>query len=110
MEAVIGAALEEFARFRNEEVGEEELGRAKEHLVGQLFLSLETSDELGFYYALQEIQKLPIMTPEELAVKIKAVTPGEIKGVANDLFRNEGLNLAVIGPFKGKSFSGILKV
>ena len=110
MEAVIEAALGGFARFRNEEVGEEELGRAKEHLVGQLFLSLETSDELGFYYALQEIQKLPIMTPEELAVKIKAVTPGEIKGVANDLFRNEGLNLAVIGPFKGKSFSGILKV
>ena len=109
MEAVIGAALEEFARFRNEEVVEEELERAKEHLVGQLFLSLETSDELGFYYALQEIQKLPIMTPEELAVKIKAVTPGEIKGVANDLFRNEGLNLAVIGPFKEKSFGGILK-
>ncbi|MBI4034194.1 MAG: insulinase family protein [Candidatus Brennerbacteria bacterium] len=110
IEIVIKAALEEFARFRTEEVGKEELERAKEHLIGHLFLSLETSDELAFYYALQEVQKLPLMTPEELAAKIKAVTAGEIRAVASDLFKNEGLNLAIIGPFKEKSFSAILKV
>lgn len=110
IETVIEAALGEFDRFRKEEVDRKELERTKEHLIGQLFLSLETSDELGFYYALQEIQKLPLMTPEDLSAKIKAVTPEEIRSVANDLFKNENLNLAVIGPFKGKSFSGILKV
>jgi len=110
IESVIKAAAEEFARLREEEVGKEELERAKEHLVGNLFLSLETSDELAFYYALQEVQKIPLTNPEELARRIKAVTPEEIKSVANDIVRNDRLNLAVIGPFKGKSFSDILKV
>ncbi len=110
IEMVISAAIEEFNRFRSEEVDKGELERAKEHLVGNLFLSLETSDELAFYYAFQEIQKLPLITPEELARKIKAVTSEEIKAVAEDLFKNESLNLAVIGPFKEKSFSDILKM
>jgi predicted Zn-dependent peptidase len=110
IDIVIKAALEEFARLKEEEVGGEELERAKEHLVGNLYLSLETSDELAFYYALQEVQKLPLTAPDELAWKIKAVSPGEIKSVANEIFRSERLNLAVIGPFKEKSFGDILKV
>lgn len=110
IEDVIKAGLEEFARFREEKVNAAELSRAKEHLVGTLFLSLETSDELAFYYGLQEVQNLPILTPEALAKELKAVTAEEIQAVARDLFRNEGLNFAVIGPFKDKSFGDILKV
>ncbi|KKU93797.1 MAG: Peptidase M16 domain protein [Candidatus Jorgensenbacteria bacterium GW2011_GWA1_48_13] len=110
LEDVIKASLEGFARFRDEKVGEAELERAKEHLVGNLFLSLETSDELAFYYGLQEIQNLPILTPDALAKEIKAVSAEDIQSVARDLFRNEGLNFAVIGPFKEKSFSDILKI
>lgn len=107
---VIKTALQEFARLRDTPVDKKELERAKEHLIGHLFLSLETSDELGFYYALQEVQKLPLVPPEELAAKIKAVRSEEIQAVAAELFKNEGLNLSVIGPFKEKSFSDILKV
>jgi len=110
IEEVIKAALGEFARLRDEKVGAAELERAKEHLVGNLFLSLETSDELAFYYGLQEIQHLPILTPAALARELKAVTAEEIQAVARRLFKNESLNLAVIGPFKDKSFSDILKV
>lgn len=107
---VISAALEEFARLRDKEVSENELQKAKEHLIGHLFLSLETSDELAFYYALQEVQQMPLLTPQKLADRLKAVTAAEVRAVANDLFRNEGLNLAVIGPFKDKSFLDILKI
>ncbi len=107
---VIKASLTEFARLRDEKVSAAELERAKEHLVGTLFLSLETSDELAFYYGLQEIQNFPILTPDALAEKIKAVRAEEIQAVARDLFRNESLNLAVIGPFKDKSFGDILRI
>jgi predicted Zn-dependent peptidase len=110
IEDVLKTALEEFIRLREKLVDKKELERAKEHLIGHLFLSLETSDELAFYYALQEIQKLPALTPKEMAAKIKAVTPEEIRAVANDLFKDENLNLSIIGPFKEKSFSDILKV
>jgi len=110
LEDVIKAGLEEFARLRDEKVKAAELERVKEHLVGNLFLSLETSDELAFYYGLQEIQNLPLLTPAALAQEIKAVTAEEIQAVARALFRNEGLNFAVIGPFQDKSFSDILKI
>jgi predicted Zn-dependent peptidase len=110
LEEVIRAGLEEFARLRDEKVSTAELERAKEHLVGNLFLSLETSDELAFYYGLQEIQNLPLLTPAALAQEIKAVTAEEIQAVACALFRNEGLNFAVIGPLQDRSFSDILKI
>jgi predicted Zn-dependent peptidase len=53
---------------------------------------------------------LPLASPEEVADKIRAVTNDDIQTIAKELFQNKNLNLAVIGPFKEKSFSDILKV
>ena len=110
LEAVIKAGLQEFAKFKTEKVGSQELQRAKDHLIGRLFLSIETSDEIGYFYGGEEVMGLTLQTPEALAEKIRAVTAEEIQSVANDLFKNESLNLTAIGPFKDKSFLDILKV
>ena len=110
LETVLKASLEEFAKLKNERVGPEELNRAKEHLIGHLFLSIETSDQLAFFYGAQEVMGTLILSPEETAQKIKAVTAEEIQRVARDIFQNNRLNLALIGPFKDKSFSDILKL
>lgn len=107
---VIRAGLEEFARFRSEPVAEKELQRAKDHMNGGLFLSLETSNQLGYFYGGQEAMGRPVETPEEIATHIEAVTSAEIQAVARDLFTNERLNLAAIGPFKDTSYGDILKV
>ncbi len=110
LEKVIEVSLAEFKRFKNELVPEKELERAKEHMLGGLFLSLETSDELGYYYGMQEIMERELVTPEKLAKKIRAVTAKDIRNVARDLFKNNRLNLALIGPFKEKSFKNLLSV
>ncbi|MEK7086720.1 MAG: pitrilysin family protein, partial [Patescibacteria group bacterium] len=110
VETVIKSSLEEFARFKNEKVGAEELQRAKDHLIGRLFLSIETSDEIGYFYGGQEVMGLALETPQAAAEKINAVKAEEIQAVALSLFKNESLNLAIIGPFKDKKFSDILKV
>lgn len=107
---VIEAGLHEFARLKDETVGVEELKRGKDHLIGNLVLSVETSDELGYFYGSQEIIGLPPKTPQEIAVEIEKVTAEDIMSVARDLFRNEGLNLAMIGPFRDVSFGDILKL
>lgn len=107
---VIVAGLGEFRRVTDELVGAKELKMAKEHLLGNLFLSLETSDQLAYYYGMQETMREKLLAPRELAAKIKAVTPEEIRAVARAVVRNEGLNLAAIGPFRGKSFLDIVKV
>ena len=109
-EEVIKATLEEFMKLKDELVGEEELKRVKEHLIGHLFLSLETTDELGIFYGIQEVMRMPLMSPELIAENIKAVTAEDIQTLSRDLFKNKGLNMSVIGPFKEKSFSDILKI
>ncbi len=108
--SVIQAILEEFNRFKNEKVSEAELRRAKDHLVGHLYLSLETSDSLASFYGFQEIIQQKLLSPAEVEAKLRGVTAEEIQTVANELFLNQGLNLAVIGPFKEKTFSDILKI
>lgn len=107
---VIKAGLEEFVRFSEEPVTEADLRRAKDHMNGQLSLSLETSDLLGYFYGDQEAMGRPILTPEEVEARIEAVTASEIRSVARDLFKNEHLNLAAIGPFKDITYRDILKV
>ena len=94
------AIIAEFKRLRDEPISSVELQKVKDHLVGGLMLGLETSDDLARFYGGQEIIERKIMTPEEIASNIQAVTAEEIKEVAKDLFKDGGLNLAVIGPIK----------
>lgn len=110
IEMVIKRALEEFSRLKSELVPAEELQRAKDHLIGNFFLSLETSDEIGYFYGGQEILGLPLGAPNEFVKKINAVSSEEIRNLAKILIKEKSLNLAMIAPFKGKSFRNILKV
>lgn len=111
IDAVIEAILEEFKKLTREPVGKKELQRAKDHLIGHLVMGLETSDHLATFYGGQEIITKEIITPEELIKKIEGVKSDEIMAVANDIFHNDKLNLATIGPFKKKErFEKILKI
>lgn len=99
---VIKAILGEFKKLSQKLVGIKELQRAKDHLIGHLMLRLETSDALAGFFGGQEIIAKKIITPSELAKKIQAVTAEEIQAVAKDIFQNNKLNLALIGPFEDK--------
>lgn len=110
VEIVLEALLGECARFTKDLVPKDELARAKEHMTGGLLLSLETSDQLGYFYAGQEIAGQRIMDPQTLERKVRAVTAENIRKVARDIFKDRGLNLALIGPAKDKSFKKLLKV
>ncbi len=107
---VVQAGLEEFSRFCKEKISKEELAKAKDHIIGTFSLSLETSDELGLFYATQEILKTRIMRPEEVARKIRAVSAEDVQAVARALFRANRLNFAAVGPFKQGEFGSLLKI
>jgi predicted Zn-dependent peptidase len=110
-EEVIKRIVRELNRFRNELVKPEELERAKEHIAGQLVLSLETSDSLAFFYSQQEILERDLADPETLIRKIRAVTAEDVQSVARTVFKNRNLNLAAIGPFApDTSFKNILQI
>ncbi len=107
---VIEAVLEECRKLKNDLVSEDELGKVKECLIGNMKLSLESSDDIANFYGGQELLKREIHLAEEKANEIRKVTAIQIKDLANKIFKNEILNLALIGPFKEKAkFSKILK-
>ena len=96
--AVVKAILEEMRKLKDELVPDAELRRAKNHLVGRIILGLEASDELASFYGAQEIAGENLMSPQELVEKLEAVTAEDIRNVARDIFMDDQLNMAVIGP------------
>ena len=100
MQSVMQAILEEMQKLKNEPVEEKELTRSKEHLVGTMLLSLETSHALAGFYGDEEIIEKKLVSPEEIAEKLRKVTAEEIMAIANDIFVDEKLNMTAIGPLK----------
>lgn len=94
---VVSAVLSEFKRLTVEPVSEAELQKAKDYIVGNMYLGLESSDSLAEYYAIQDILSDEILTPDELAAKIKAVSSKEVQDLAKQIFVDKGLNMAIVG-------------
>jgi predicted Zn-dependent peptidase len=102
--------LNEYRKIKEEKISNEEIRRAKDYLQGKTMISLESSDALASFAAVQEISTGKILTAKEKFAKINAVTANDLQRVANDIFIDSKLNLALIGPFRNKEmFKQILK-
>lgn len=111
VEKAIKSILREYKRISKTKVPATELKKAKENLKGKLSISLESSDAKAFFYAGQELLEKRIMTPQEIFKKIDKVSASDILKVAKDVFREDRLNLALIGPFKNKEkFQKLLRL
>ena len=111
LETVVRVILEECRRLRDEEMSDRELQRTKDHMAGGIILNLETADELAGFYGIQEILTKKLLPPEQVVAAVRKVTAGEIRAVARDIFRNDRLNMAVVGPVKNaKPLQKILKL
>ncbi|MFH1200840.1 MAG: pitrilysin family protein [bacterium] len=97
---VIKAVLHECNILKKEKINGEELNKVKECLIGNMKLSLESSDDIANFFGGQELLKRELKSAEEKAEKIRKVTAQEIQNLAKDIFQNNKLNLALIGPFK----------
>ena len=100
---VIDAVLLECKKLKESLVDEDELNKTKECLIGNMRLSLESSDDIANFYGGQELLKHEIKNAEEKANEIRNVTAKQIKELANVIFVDNKLNLALIGPFKDES-------
>ncbi|MGC9968560.1 MAG: pitrilysin family protein [Minisyncoccia bacterium] len=103
IQTVIQAVLEECRKLRDEAVPEKELQRSKDHLIGNLILGLETSDELASFYGGQEILTKALLPPEKIIDRMNKVTAAEVRSVARAIFKSKGLNLAIIGPYRNRA-------
>lgn len=91
------------------EITEKELNKVKGFIKGHIALSLEESENINDFFAEQFLFDAKIYTPEELFKKVDEVTLESVYSEAEKLFKANGLNLAVIGPFKdGEKFEKVI--
>jgi predicted Zn-dependent peptidase len=111
LEKVITVILKEYKRVTKEKISAEELKKAKDYIKGRMVLGLESSDAKASFYANQELLKNNILSQEEIFEKIDKVTTKDIQRVAQDIFKTNKLNLAMITRFKEENnFKKLLKI
>lgn len=107
----IEGILEELKRLKTEPVPADELKKAKDYMAGTTLLELETSDARAEFSGLQEILKGKVETPGDIIAKIQKVTAEDIRKLANEIFVDTRLNMALVGRYKdAESFKSYFKV
>lgn len=101
VEEGIAVIVKEYSKFANGKalLSEKELSKAKEYLKGHLVLELEDSRLVAAFHAQAELLEKQIETPDELIAKVSKVSRKEVENVAKKFFKEESLNLAIIGNF-----------
>ncbi len=84
-------------------VEDEELNRVKEFLLGNLKLSLESSDAFASFFGNQEVTDREIKNLKDIEKEIRAVGAREIRAVAKELFVSKSAVLAYIGEKKDET-------
>jgi predicted Zn-dependent peptidase len=103
--------MRELTQLTRTPPGAVELRRARDYVLGQLDMSLESTDNQMMWLGENLISHGKIIAPREIKRRINRVTAGEIRAVARDFFRPERLNLALVSPLKSaKSLAGLLKL
>ncbi|MEK9151630.1 MAG: pitrilysin family protein [Patescibacteria group bacterium] len=111
LEKALVVILGEYKKAATELVNDEELKKAKEYIKGHFALGMEGSDDVVGYLVTQETVRHEIVLPKERAKMIDRVTAEDVRRVAQDIFVNKKLNMAVIGPHSAKAvLSRILNV
>ena len=98
---VIELTLDEFKRFKQEPVTDEELSRAKGQLKGSLMLSLESTSSRMANLARQELYFGRFFDLDEILDGIDRVTAEQLQHVAQEIFQPGKIALTVLGELNG---------
>jgi predicted Zn-dependent peptidase len=96
--AALEAVLVELARVRDEDVPADELDKAKAYLSGGLELRMDETRHLASWIGGQEALHDRVLTLEEALAAVAAVDAADLRRLAGELFRDDGLRLAVVAP------------
>jgi predicted Zn-dependent peptidase len=103
--------LAELKKVGEAGVTDKELADAKEFIKGKLVLELEDSENVADWYGKQTLLLGKVLAPEAKIKKIFAVKKSALQKVAQELFQEKYLNLAMIGPFdQTEEFRQLLKL
>lgn len=89
---------EQFAHLRDRRVSDGELRLAKEHIKGNLTLSLESTSSRMIRLGRSEFSLGRELTTEEIEERVDAVSADEVRELASELLTERNLGLCVLGP------------
>ena len=101
--------FKELNRIREESVPDEELKRAKEFYKGQLLFTMEDTMSHMLWLGEKMISKEKELDVKKTMDRVNSINRDDITRVACNIFKNESMNLAVIGPVKDENrLKGVL--
>jgi len=110
LEESVEVIMDECRKLCNEEVTQKELKKAKDYLIGNIAMNLESSDDIAEFLGLQEVVYKDIKRVTDKFSAVREVTAKDIQKMAKYIFKNERLNFAVVGPLKDdKKIKKLLK-
>lgn len=98
----IESILKELKKIKHGLVGLDEFRRAKEFYLGQLMLSLEETMDYMLWIGETTATLDKTYTLKQIIKELNEVKREDLRNIARMMFKEKKLNLALIGPLKGK--------
>ncbi len=90
----------EIEKICGSDLSDSDLDAAKEHIAGSIYLSAESADNRMMRMTKNEFIFGRYVPYEEVVCKLKEVSKNDVIEVAREIFRQDGLALATLGPMK----------
>ncbi len=90
--------FKELDEIKNKKVGQKELSRAKEYLIGNMLMSLESTTNRMLRISQSVIYYNKIRSVEDTVKKIQEVTSKDIMDMSNEIFESGALRRVVLSP------------
>jgi predicted Zn-dependent peptidase len=100
---VMRSLMKEIRALKKDGLTAEELRRAKDHLKGNLMLSLESTSSRMNRLAKQELRFGSFQSVDDLLAAIDAVPLDEVEGLIHQVLDEEQLSLLTLGPVDRRS-------
>ena len=94
--------IQELGKIVQKKVTPGEFTRAKDYYIGQILLGLEDTLEHMFWVGEGTVTLNKTRTLKEILNEVKKVNIADIRRVANNVFKENNINLAVVGPLNDK--------
>ena len=106
----VPAILEQVALVR-ELIDEREVERAKQLVAGRMLLRMEDTRAVSAWMGSQQLVRGEMLDVDHVVERVRAVTTDDLRRVASQNLVDDRLNLAVVGPCRGrKRLSKLLKL
>jgi len=99
----VGLIVDVLRDLQKKGVSKRELNQAKKYLIGSIDLDQDSLMTINEHYGEVKLLEKEELDFNQLKDKIESVTKEQVDRVAKEIYRNDRLNLSVVGPFNDEN-------